>query len=58
MERVGDGREVTRIEIKVRLAADGDPETIMEMLSDVAGRVPVIRSMSTSVSIDFDVEEE
>ena len=56
LERVEDGREVTRIEIKVRLAADGDPETIMEMLSDVAGRVPVIRSMSTSVSIDFEVE--
>jgi organic hydroperoxide reductase OsmC/OhrA len=56
LERVGDGREVTRIEIKVRLAADGDPETIMEMLSDIAGRVPVIRSMSTSVSIDFEVE--
>ncbi|MGC9515549.1 OsmC family protein [Methanocrinis sp.] len=56
LERVGDGREVTRIEIKVRLAADGDPETIMEMLSDVAGRVPVIRSMSTSVNIDFEVE--
>ncbi len=56
LERVGDGREVTRIEVKVRLAADGDPETIVEMLSDVAGRVPVIRSMSTSVSIDFEVE--
>lgn len=56
LETVGDGREVTRIEIRVRLAADGDAETIMELLSDVAGRVPVIRSMSTSVSIDFEVE--
>ncbi len=56
LERVGDSREVTKIEIKVRLAADGDPETIMEMLSDVAGRVPVVRSMSSSVSIDFEVE--
>jgi uncharacterized OsmC-like protein len=56
LERVEDSREVTRIEIKVRLAADGDPATIMEMLSDVAGRVPVIRSMATSVSIDFEVK--
>jgi len=56
LERVGDGREMTKIEIKVRLAADVDSETIMEMLADVAGRVPVIRSMSTSVSIDFEVE--
>lgn len=29
---------------------------IMELLADVAGRVPVIRSMSTSVSIGFEVE--
>jgi organic hydroperoxide reductase OsmC/OhrA len=58
LERVEDGREVTRIEIKVRLAADGDPETLLEMFADVAGRVPVIRSMSTSVSIDFEVEPE
>ncbi len=58
MERVGDGREVTRIEIKVTLNADGDPETLMEMFADVADRVPVIRSMSTSVSIDFEVEQE
>ncbi len=56
LERVGAGREMTKIEIKVRLAADSDPEKIMEMLADVAGRVPVIRSMSTSVSIDFEVE--
>lgn len=56
LERVEDGREVTRIEIKVRLNADGDPETILEMLADVAGRVPVVRSMSTSVSINFEVE--
>jgi organic hydroperoxide reductase OsmC/OhrA len=56
LERVGDGREMTKIDVKVRLTADGDPETLMEMLSDVAGRVPVIRSMSTSVSINFEVE--
>jgi organic hydroperoxide reductase OsmC/OhrA len=58
LERVGDGREVTRIEIKVTLNADGDPETLMEMFADVADRVPVVRSMSTSVSIDFEVEPE
>lgn len=58
LEKLGDGREVTRIEIKVRLTADGEPETLLEMFADVAGRVPVIRSMSTSVSIDFEVEPE
>ncbi|HPE63271.1 MAG TPA: OsmC family protein [Methanothrix sp.] len=58
LETSADGREVTRIEVKVSLAADGDPETLMEMFADVAGRVPVIRSMSTSVSIDFELVEE
>ncbi len=55
LEWVGDGREVTRIEIKVRLSADGDPDTLLEMFADVADKVPVVRSMSTSVSIDFEV---
>lgn len=58
LEWMGDGREMTRIEIKVRLAADGDTETLREMFADVADRVPVIRSMTTSVSIDFEVESE
>ena len=58
LERMEDGREMTKIEIKVRLNADGDPETLMEMFADVADKVPVIRSMSTSVSIDFEVEPE
>ena len=56
LEWVGDGREVTRIEIKVRLNADGDHDTLLEMFADVADKVPVVRSMSTSVSIDFEVE--
>jgi hypothetical protein len=29
---------------------------VLEMLADVSGNVSVIRSMSTSVSIDFEVE--
>ena len=49
---------MTRINIKVSVAADGDPDTLMEMFADVAGRVPVIRSMSTSVSIDFELAEQ
>ncbi len=58
LETAADGREVTRINIKVSVAADGDPDTLMEMFADVAGRVPVIRSMSTSVSIDFELAEQ
>ena len=58
LEKVGEGREITKIEIKVRLKADGDPETLLDMFADVAGKVPVIKSMSTSVNIDFEVDQE
>ncbi len=54
LEKVADGREITKIEIKVRLAADGDSETLKKMIEEVTGRVPVIRSMKTSVSINFE----
>jgi len=55
LERLGDGREVTRIDIKVRVAADGDPSVLTEIFSEVSDRVPVVRSMTSSVSIDFEV---
>ncbi|AET64052.1 OsmC family protein [Methanothrix harundinacea] len=55
LERLGDGREVTRIDIKVRVAADEDPSVLTEIFSEVADRVPVIRSMTSSVSIDFEL---
>ena len=58
LEKLVDGREMTKIDIKVRLTADGDSETLMEMFADIAGKVPVIKSMSTSVNIDFEVDQE
>lgn len=58
LEKLGDGREVTRIDINVRIAADGDSETLNEIFAEVAERAPVIRSMISSVSIDFEVVDE
>ncbi len=55
LERLGDGREVTRIDINVKIAADADPEALAEIFAEVARRAPVIRSMTSSVSIDFEV---
>ena len=56
MEKVGDGREITKIEIEVRLKANADLETLEKMVAEVARRVPVIRSMKTAVNINFQVE--
>ena len=36
----------------------GESKTIKKMIAEVTGRVPVVRSMKTSVSIDFEVEQE
>lgn len=55
LERLGDGREVTRIDINVKIAADADPQALEEIFAEVAERAPVIRSMTSSVIIDFDV---
>ena len=37
------------------MAADEDPSVLTEIFSEVADRVPVIRSMTSSVSIDFEL---
>lgn len=58
LERLGDGREVTRIDIKVKIAAEADPQALAGILEEVARRAPVIRSMTSSVSIDFEVVDQ
>jgi uncharacterized OsmC-like protein len=58
LEKVAGGREATKIEIKARLAAGGEPEAIKKMIAEHKGRVPVIRSMKTLVSIDFEVKQQ
>lgn len=58
LERLGDGREVTRIDIKVKIAAEADPQALAGILEEVARRAPVIRSMTSSVSINFEVVDQ
>ena len=55
MEKVGDGREITKILVKLRIKADADKEKVKAMVDEAAERVPIVRSVKTDVILETEI---
>ena len=55
MEKVGDGFEITKITVKLRIKADAEKDKMDAMIKEIRGRVPVVKSMKTEVTLEAEI---